>query len=65
MKIGRHSVGDPLSRSPNLKHLIAVLAVTTRSSTRKRCVQALHPDPALRIAACQADQNTEKLLLQC
>ena len=49
----RHNVADPLSRNPNpnFKHLYALLAVSTKGSTRKRSVQDVHSDPAFDIAA--------------
>ena len=45
-RAGRHNVADPLRRNPAFKHLNALLAVSTRGSTRKRSVQDLHADPA-------------------
>ena len=65
---GRHNVADPLSRNPNFKHLNALLAVTTRSSTGnsvrgstgKQSVQDLHSDPASDTTASHAGQKRRK-----
>ena len=62
---GRHNVVDPLSLNPNFKHLSALLAVTTRSSTGnidkglkgKRPVQELHSAPASNAPASRAGQK--------
>ena len=64
----RHNVVDPLSRNPNFKHLNALLAVTTRSSTGnsvrgsagKRSVQDLRSDPASGTTASQSGQKRRK-----
>ena len=67
-RAGRHNVADPLSRNPKFKHLNALLAVTTRSSTGnfvkgstgKRSVQELHSDPASDTTASSAGQKRRK-----
>ena len=62
---GRRNVADPLGRNPKFKHLNALLAVITRSSSGnfvrgsrgKQSVQDLHSDPTPDTAALHAGQN--------
>ena len=65
---GKHHVTDPLSRNPNFKHLIALLAVITRNSTGnsvkgstgKRSVQELPSNPVSDTTAPHAGQKRRK-----